>query len=92
MSFKKNKKNSQTSDIPVLLIYGLKNSAMDLCETISIIAFKKRIPWILFMSFGSRSKLNRAFEFLYSENAEYNGAGINNCFCFKLIWLYIWGL
>lgn len=47
---------------------------MDLCETISIIAFKKRIPWTLFISFGSRSKLNKAFEFLYRENAEYNGA------------------
>lgn len=64
----------RSSDIPVLFIYGLKNNAMDLCETISIIAFKKRIPWTLFMSFASRSKLKSAFEFLYRENAEYNGA------------------
>jgi len=59
----------------VRLLYGLKNMAIDLCEKISMMAFRKRMPWTASMSPGALLVLNSQRRFLSNEKAVNQASG-----------------
>lgn len=62
------------SDMAVRLLYGLKNMAIDLCEKMSIMAFRNRMPCTASMSPGELFVLNSQRRFLSSEKAVHHSS------------------
>lgn len=63
------------SAMVVRLLYGLKNMAIDLCEKMSIMAFRNLMPCTASMSPGELFVLNSQRRFLSSEKAVHQSSG-----------------